>query len=47
MQLKSKYKYIGLLHADDFYKNNNVFKNISNEFRSNINYYLFIPILNL
>ena len=32
---KSKYKYIGLLHADDFYKNNNVFKNISNEFRSN------------
>tara|TARA_Y100000816_G_scaffold31567_2_gene20200 strand:+ start:2626 stop:3384 length:759 start_codon:yes stop_codon:yes gene_type:complete len=32
---KTKYKYIGLLHADDFYKNNKVFKNILNEFRLN------------
>ena len=32
---KSKYRYIGLLHADDFYKNNKVFKNVLREFRSN------------
>ena len=32
---KSKYNYIGILHSDDFYKNNNVFKNILKEFKSN------------
>lgn len=34
---KSKYNYIGLLHSDDFYKNDNVLKNVLNEFKSNIN----------
>ena len=32
---KSKYNYIGLLHSDDFYKDNKVFKNILREFKSN------------
>ena len=32
---KAKYNYIGILHSDDFYKNNNVFKNILEEFKSN------------
>lgn len=31
---KSKYNYIGLLHSDDFYKNNRVFKNILEQFKS-------------
>lgn len=30
---KSKNKYIGLLHSDDYFKNDKVFKNILNEFK--------------
>ena len=30
---KSKYNYIGILHSDDFYKNNKVFKSILEEFK--------------
>ena len=32
---KSKYNYIGLLHSDDFYKNDKVFKNILMQFKLN------------
>ncbi len=32
---KSKYNYIGLLHSDDFYKNDKVFKNILGQFKLN------------
>ena len=32
---KSKYNYIGLLHSDDFYKNDKVFKNILMQFKMN------------
>ncbi len=32
---KSKYNYIGLLHSDDFYKNDKVFKTILKQFKSN------------
>jgi len=32
---KAKYKYIGLLHSDDFYKNKNVLRNVLNIFKEN------------
>lgn len=32
---KSKYNYVGLLHSDDFYKNDEVFNNILSQFKLN------------
>lgn len=34
---KSKFNYLGLLHSDDYFKNNNVFKNVMKEFKSDPN----------
>lgn len=35
---KAKYKYIGLLHSDDFYKNKNVLRSVLKIFEKNPNY---------